>query len=71
MTLTKTQLDNAKNVTCEKCNSEVLKQVFVVKSISGLLMPDGKDTFIPVPVFACNSCNHINDLFAKDIGIKQ
>lgn len=69
MNLTKTQIDSAKNVVCEKCKCEVLKQVFVVKSISGLLMQDGKDTYVPVPVFACNTCSHVNDVFAKDVGI--
>lgn len=65
------QLDNAKTIACEKCGCEFLKQVFVIKSISGLLMEDGKDTFIPVPVFACNSCNHVNENFTVDLGLTK
>lgn len=69
MNLTKTQIDSAKTVSCEKCLHQLLKQVFVIKSISGLLMEDGKDTFIPVPLFACNACGHVNEVFAKDLGL--
>lgn len=69
MNLTKTQIESAKNVTCEKCNGQIMKNVFVVKSISGLLMPDGKDTYVPVPFFACDSCGHVNEAFANDLGL--
>jgi hypothetical protein len=71
MGLSQTQIENAKNVACEKCNSEVLKQVYVIKCISALLSGDSKDTYIPVPIFACNNCNHINDIFTKDLKINS
>lgn len=67
MNLTQTQLEAAKNVACEKCGCEIMKNVFVVKSISALLMENGKETLIPVPVFACNSCSHVNEKFANDL----
>lgn len=69
MSLTKAQLDSAKNVACEKCGSHFLKQAFVIKHISGLMMEDGRDTFVPVPVFTCNSCGHLNEVFAKELGL--
>lgn len=69
--LTQAQVESAKNLVCEKCNSEVLKQVFVIKVISALMTGDNKDTFVPVPVFACNSCNHINSMFSKDLKINN
>jgi hypothetical protein len=71
MGLSQAQVENAKNVACEICNSEVLKQVYVIKHISALLTGDSKDTYIPVPIFACNSCNHINEVFAKDLKISS
>lgn len=71
MNLTQTQVENAKNLSCEKCSSEVLKQVFVIKVISALLTGSDKDSFVPVPVFACNSCNHVNSVFSNDLKIKE
>ncbi len=69
MALTQTQIQNAKNLTCEKCGSEVFKQTFVVKSISGLLTEDGREMLAPVPIFSCSKCEHVNDLFAKELKI--
>lgn len=71
MSLTKAQLDSAKNVACEKCGSQLLKQSFVIKHISGLMMQDGRDTFVPVPVFVCDSCGHLNEVFAKELGLSS
>jgi uncharacterized Zn finger protein len=70
MSLTQTQVESAKNVACEKCSCEVMKQAFVIKMVSGLLMQDGKDTYVPVPIFACNDCGHVNSVFVKDLKIK-
>lgn len=69
MGLTQTQVENAKNIACEKCSSEIMRQAFVIKMVSALLMPDGKDTYIPVPIFCCNSCGHVNEIFVKDLKI--
>lgn len=71
MNLTQTQLNSAKNLKCEKCESLIFKNVFVIKTISALLMPDGKETLIPVPVFACNDCGHVNQNFAEDLKIDK
>ena len=71
MNLTQTQLEAAKNLTCEKCGCEIMKNVFIVKSISALLMQDGKEALIPVPTFACNECNHINSKFAEDLKLTK
>jgi hypothetical protein len=69
--ITQAQVENAKNVGCEKCGNQVMKQVFVVKMISGLITGDSKDTLVPVPFFACNKCDHVNDLFSKDLKLSE
>lgn len=69
MNLTKTQLDSAKNLECEKCHNKTFKNTFVIKTISGLLMPDGKETLIPIAVFSCDACGHINKKFTDDLGL--
>jgi uncharacterized Zn finger protein len=69
MSLTKTQIENMKNISCEKCQCQLMTQLTLVKHISGLLMQDGKDAYIPVPVLACKDCGHVNEVFAKELGI--
>ena len=58
------------SIDIQQRSSQILKQAFVIKSISGLLSGDGKDTFVPVPIFACNDCGHVNSVFVKDLKIK-
>ena len=48
---------------CEKCGSDTFKQVYKMRKLSALLSPHGKETMIPINVFACNKCGHINDAF--------
>jgi hypothetical protein len=69
--LTQAQVENAKNLSCEACKCEVMKQGFVIKTVSGLLTGDSKDTFVPVPVFACMKCNHVNKLFSEELKISN
>lgn len=65
--LTPAQVENAKNLECEKCGSQLMKQVTVIKVVSGLLTGESRDTLIPVPLFACNSCSHVNKIFAEEL----
>ena len=69
--LTPTQVQNAKNVACEKCNNEVFTQAFIIKHISALLTQNGKDMMAPVPIFVCSSCKHINKVFSEELKINQ
>lgn len=69
--LLSTQLQNAKNIGCEKCNNEVYTQVYVIKHISALMTQTGKETIFPVPIFMCSKCNHINSLFTNELKINS
>lgn len=71
MNLTQAQVESAKNIACEKCSSEIMKQAFVIKIVSALMTGDSKDTYVPVPIFVCNDCNHVNSIFVKDLKISS
>ena len=54
---------------CEKCGNETFNHVFKIRKLSALLSPHGKETMIPMQVFACVKCGHINEAFLpKDKG---
>ena len=59
------QVDISKTVAleCEKCKNETFTQVFKIRRLSALLSPSGKETMIPMQVFACAKCGHINSDF--------
>jgi hypothetical protein len=69
MNLTQSQVENAKNLTCEKCSNQTFKQVFVIKTISKLLTGDSKDMMAPVPIFCCAKCDYVNEFFVKELKI--
>ena len=48
---------------CEKCENDTFNQVYQMRKLSALLSPAGKETMIPINVFACAKCGHINDAF--------
>ena len=48
---------------CEKCENDTFQQVYRMRKLSKLLSPTGKETMIPIQVFACAKCGHINPEF--------
>ena len=48
---------------CESCGNDTFTQVFKIRKLSALLSPAGKETMIPMQVFACAKCGHINNAF--------
>lgn len=56
------------DVVCEECNNFTFVQVVLMKRMPSLISPTGKEAFIPMQVYACNACGHINERFIKGMG---
>ena len=48
---------------CEKCENDTFQQVYQMRKLSALLSPAGKESMIPIQVFACTKCGNINKGF--------
>ena len=48
---------------CESCKNETFVQVYQMRKLSALLSPTGQEAMIPIQVFACAKCGHINKGF--------
>jgi hypothetical protein len=48
-------------IKCEKCDGEVFVSAFLLRKVSALVSPSGKETILPIQLFACISCSHINE----------
>lgn len=48
-------------VECEECGNPTFIQVHLLRKISAVLSPNGKGGFLPVPIFQCAACGHINE----------
>jgi uncharacterized Zn finger protein len=56
-------LENTDAVTCDECGSEVFSPSFLLRKVSALLSPSGKDALVPIQVFSCDKCGHVNEEF--------
>jgi len=49
--------------TCESCGHSVFVQAYKMRKLSALLSPAGQESMIPIQVFVCAKCGHINKGF--------
>ena len=56
-------ISQTSGVTCEKCGGTYFQNGLVIRKASGLLTGTGKTTYIPIPVFCCRACGHVNAEF--------
>ena len=53
-------LSQAETILSEKCGNGLFIQSFFLKKISRLVSPTGQEAIIPVQVYSCGNCGHIN-----------
>ena len=63
------QIDFSKTseICCEKCGNNTFKQTLLIRKMSALASPSGQEMIIPMQVFSCEKCGHVNKEFA-DVG---
>jgi len=52
-------------IKCESCENQTFKQTLLIRKLSALVSPNGQETVIPIGVFACEKCGHVNTEFEK------
>jgi uncharacterized Zn finger protein len=50
-------------VHCENCGNNHFIQALRLQKVSGLLTGQSQPSYIPIPVFSCNKCGHVNKEF--------
>ena len=58
------------SISCEKCENLTFKQTLLIRKMSALVSPNGQETLVPVQVFACEKCGHVNSEFSDVSGIQ-
>jgi|TARA_R100000951_G_scaffold111562_2_gene110726 hypothetical protein len=64
----KVNLKDTSDLGCEQCGHKLFTQLMMFKQLSAVMSPTGEETLIPVQVFACNSCGHVNEQFLPPVG---
>jgi uncharacterized Zn finger protein len=54
---------NTEPTICESCGNEAFQEALLLRKISALLTGTGKEGFLPIQVFACVKCGHVNQNF--------
>ena len=57
------QLAQAESITCESCGNHTFVGVMMMKRISPIISPTGKEAIVPIQTFACNACGFVNKEF--------
>ena len=52
-------LSDAETMTCQKCGNSIFIQGYVIKRISAIVSPTGKEMIAPVQVFNCGNCGEM------------
>lgn len=56
----------APNVVCPNCGGKTFTETVVLKKLSPILSPTGKEELYPIPVFTCSKCGTIpNEFLSK------
>jgi hypothetical protein len=56
-------LSNATDIVCENCGNLTFEEVLLMKKVSALVSPNGKEGIVPIPTFACVACGWVNEMF--------
>ena len=60
------QIDFSKpsQIKCEACGGSTFKQTLLLRKMSAWVAQGGQETIIPMQVFACEKCGHVNKEFS-------
>ena len=56
-------LEDTTEITCDECGSATFHEAVVLRSISRFITGTAQDGMMPIPVFACDKCGHVNTQF--------
>lgn len=56
-------LEDTTEITCNACGNATFHEAVVLRSISRFITGTAQDGMMPIPVFACDKCGHVNEQF--------
>ena len=62
-TINESHLAEAESVICDSCSNHTFVGVMMMKRISPIISPTGKEAIVPIQTFACNACGFVNKQF--------
>ena len=56
----KINLKDCPTIKCDSCGGIYFKEVIYLKRVPALMTGSDKDTPVPIPVYKCDACGHVN-----------
>ena len=56
-------LDKTTGMSCDECGNEVFQEGVLLRKASRFITGTAQDAMIPIPVFTCSKCGHVNEEF--------
>jgi DNA-directed RNA polymerase subunit RPC12/RpoP len=56
-------LDKTTGVVCEECDNQIFQEGVMLRKASRFITGTAQDALIPIQVFACSKCGHVNEEF--------
>jgi hypothetical protein len=56
-------INQTEPITCESCGNHTFQRVTLLRRVSPLVSPTGQSAIVPIALFACHACNHVNKEF--------
>ena len=56
-------LDKTTGLSCDECGNEIFQEGVMLRKASRFLTGTAQDAMIPIQVFACSKCGHVNEEF--------
>jgi hypothetical protein len=56
-------LDKTVAIVCEKCENQTFTEAVILRKVSRFLTGQAQDGLVPIPVFVCQKCSHVNEEF--------
>ena len=54
-------LDQTEEIICDDCGHNTFQPTFYMRKVSAVLA--GQESVIPIQIFECTRCGHVNELF--------
>ena len=62
-------LSKADTIKCDDCGNYLFITAHVIKRLSPIISPTGKEAMIPVQVYSCGNCGKVPKIFLEGSGL--
>ena len=64
-------LTKADTIKCDECGNYLFITSHVIKRISPIISPTGKEAIVPVQVYSCGNCGKVPKMFLEGSGLGE